>query len=423
MTKTRASTKAMSERVAIVGGSRTPFAKSNGAYSELMAYELGRYAVNDLCDRLLNSPELIDFCVMGCVISDPRTSNLAREIVLSSKIPQRKPAFSVSMACISANVAISSAANMIRLGQGQIAVAGGAETFSDAPIRISKGLRQALAKSQKAKGIGDYWKLLSSLRPRDISLDYPSATEFSTGHTMGEGCERLAKRFGVTREESDLFAQRSHALALKAWKEGRYQNDVMTLNPKPSYVPVAQDDGPRESTLDQLVKLKPAFDPKFGIVTAASSSFFTDGASAVLLASERACGSESLTPIAFLVDEVFSASEPLDDLLIGPALTIPTLLSRNGLRADDIDVWEIHEAFAAQVLANLRKLESERIHIPMDKINTWGGSLSLGHPFGATGGRLVMTAARRLAEEKTQWAVVAGCAAGGQGSAMLIQRA
>lgn len=418
MTNSPTSTKAMRPPVAIIGGSRTPFIKSNGAFSDLLAFDLGQHAVNDLCDKLVKNVNLVDFCIMGNVISDPRTSNVAREVVFASKIPKTTPAFSVSMACISANVAISSAANMIRLGDAQMVIAGGVETFSDPPIRLSSGLRRTLVRSQKAKGVMDYWKLLTQLRMRDLSLDYPSAKEFSTGHTMGEGCERLAKRFNIKREESDAFALRSHQLAAKAWEDGRYDGDVTTVNAKPSFKPIMRDDGPRPSTLEQLAKLKPAFDPQFGIVTAASSSFFTDGASAILLASPDA----GLAPIALLVDEVFSSSEPVDDLLVGPALTIPKLLAKNNLTADDINVWEIHEAFAAQVLANLKLLESSGIHIPMEKINTWGGSLSLGHPFGATGGRLVLTAARRLAHEGGRWAVVSGCAAGGQGSAMLIQK-
>lgn len=408
----------MRSPAAIVGGSRTPFMKSNGAFADLMAFDLGKHAVNDLCEKFVKHLNLIDFCIMGNVIADPRTPNVAREVVFASKVPKSTPAFSVSMACISANMAISSAANMIRLGEAQIVVAGGVETFSDPPIRLSSGLRRMLVRSQKAKGVVDYWKLLTQLRMRDLSLDYPSATEFSTGHTMGEGCERLAKRFNIKREESDAFALRSHQLAAKAWEDGRYDGDVTTVNAKPSFKPVTRDDGPRPSTLEQLAKLKPAFDPQFGIVTAASSSFFTDGASAILLASLDS----GLEPLALLIDEVFSSSEPVDDLLVGPALTIPKLLSKNNLTADDIDVWEIHEAFAAQVLANLKLLESKGVHIPIEKINTWGGSLSIGHPFGATGGRLVLTAAQRLAQEGGKLAVVSGCAAGGQGSAMLIQR-
>ncbi len=423
MTRHSTSDKGTRSAPAIVGGCRTPFIKSNGAFATLISYELGRFAVNALLDKTGLKADIVQALAMGTVISDPRTSNVAREVVLSSALPNTVPAHTVTMACISSNMAATSIADMIRLRHIEVGIAGGCETFSDPPIRVSRRVRMALAKASKAKGVGDYLRLLRTLSLADLRLDFPSPTEFSTNETMGQGCERMAKQLGISREESDRFAQRSHALAGKAWSEGKYDIDVVAVDVPPHFHKVSRDDGPRpNSTSADLAKLKPAFDAEFGVVTAASSSFFTDGASAVLLMSDALCQKLSQKPLAHLIDYVYAASDPLHELLFGPARTIPSLLERNGLKVADIDVWELHEAFAAQVLANLKFLAPTIGEIPMDKLNLWGGSLSLGHPFGATGGRLLLTAAKRLEAENGRFAVVSGCAAGGLGSAILLER-
>jgi acetyl-CoA acyltransferase len=406
----------------IVAGNRTPFLKSNGAYKNLMAHDLGRHAVTGLLQRTGLDPQAVEQVVMGTVVSDPRTSNVAREISLGAGIPNTAVAYTTTQA--------------IRGGHVGVAIVGGTETFSDPPIRLSKHLRQALSRLQKAKGPNDYFKVPKDLGPKDLVPDIPSPAEFSTGLTMGQSCERMGKAWGVTREEADELAARSHVLAHRAWEEGRFADEVTPVQAPPRFDAVERDDGPRgDTTVDVLAKLKPAFDREFGTVTAGSSSFLTDGASSVLMMSRAKAEELGMDALSVIADYVYAATDPLDELLLGPALTIPVLLARNGLKTEDVGVWEIHEAFSAQMVANMKALDDgnlarERLGMskpvgrpPLEQTNVWGGSLSLGHPFGATGGRLLTTASRRLQLEGKRYAVIAGCAAGGQGSAILLENA
>lgn len=420
----------------LVDGVRTPFLKSNGAFKELMSWDLGRLAIAGLMARSGLDPKAVELVVMGTVVQDPRTSNLARESMLGAGLPHSTPAFTTTLACISSNVACTTLVDQIQLGRIDVGVAGGAESFSDPPIRLSKSLRQALVRMQKVRGAKGWLDILAELSPEDIIPDIPSAAEFSTGLTMGQSCERFAKRLGVSRADSDAFAARSHVLADRAWQEGRLADEVLAVPLPPTMELVMRDDGPRgDSTAEGLARLSPAFDKEFGLITAGSSSFLTDGGSAVLLASRDAAQRHGLTVRAVVRDYVYAAGDPLEELLAGPALSVPRLLERNGLMPRDIGVWEIHEAFAAQVLANLRMLADKRfleekagwskgtIEVPVEKINPWGGSLSIGHPFGATGARLLTTAAHRLEVSGERYAIVTGCAAGGHGSAILLEHA
>jgi acetyl-CoA acetyltransferase family protein len=421
-------------RPVIVAGNRTPFLRLGGVYVKLMIYDFGRHAVQGLLARSGLDPKHVETVVMGTVIQDPRTSNVAREIALGAALPQNVTAYTTTLACVSANVAATTVADQIRLGLCDVAIVGGTESFSDPPIRLSKDLRQALFEMNSAKKPADYLNIAKRLRPDDLIPDIPSASEFSTNQTMGAACERMAKRFDISRKASDEMAARSHQLAAKAWEDGIMHDEVVPVQVPPDFKTVEKDNGPRgDSTVESLGKLRPAFDKKYGIVTAGSSSFFTDGASAVLLMSAERADELGMDARAAIVDYVYDAGDPLDELLLGPAWTIPQLLDRSGLDIGDIDVWEIHEAFAAQMVANLQVLADEtwckaRLgrdkafgEIPMDKLNLWGGSLSIGHPFGATGGRLLTTAAHRLQVEGGKYAVIAGCAAGGQGSAILLE--
>lgn len=424
----------LAREAVLVDGVRTPFMRSNGAFKDVMSWELGRIAIAGLLAKTGVDPKVVEVVAMGTVVQDPRTSNLAREAMLGAGLPQTTPAYTTTLACISANVAATTLVDQIHLGRVDVAIAGGAESFSDPPIRLSKSLRQALVKMQKVKGAKGWLDILSELSPEDIIPDIPSAAEFSTGLTMGESCERFAKRVGVSRRDSDEYAARSHVLADRAWKEGRYADEVLAVPLPPKMDIVKMDDGPRgDSTPESLGSLKPAFDRDFGLITAGSSSFLTDGGSAVLLTSREGAERNGLEPRAIIRDYVYAAGDPLEELLAGPALAVPRLLERSGLSAKDVGVWEIHEAFAAQMVANLRLLADKKfleektgwhkgpIEIPLDKVNPWGGSLSIGHPFGATGGRLLSTAAHRLQVTGERWAVVTGCAAGGHGSAILLE--
>lgn len=421
--------------IAIIEGVRTPFRKSHQAFVDLTPLDLGRAVLSGLISRFNFDLELIDHLALGTVIHNPSTPNLARECLLAAGLPVTIPAHTVSLACISSNMAATNVANMIHQGGSDIAIFSGVDTCSDPPIRVSRQVRKALVRLEKAKGPIDIIKELSSISLRKALLEIPKVVEFSNGKSMGDGAEILAKQAGTTREEADQFAARSHILAAKAQTDGLFDEDIIAVHVPPKCQLVDKDDGPRgDTTVEKLAKLKPAFDKKFGVCTAGNSSFLTDGASAVLLTSKKAAEQRKLEPKGWLRDYVYKAGDALTEMLSGPALTIPYLLERNGLKVEDIDVWEIHEAFAAQVVSNLKNLASDAYakdrlkmnravgKIPLEKINTWGGSLSLGHPFGATGGRLLWTATRRLHKEDGRWAIIASCAAGGHGCAMLIEK-
>jgi acetyl-CoA acetyltransferase family protein len=422
-------------RVVLVEGVRTPFLRSQTAFTDLMAYELGAMAVSGLLARSRLDAAEVDLLIMGTVLAEPRTSNIAREIGLASGIPNTCPAYTVTSACISANVAIEQAARAIATGAANVAIAGGAETLSDVPIRFSRPLRRRLIASQKARGPVDYFRLLSGLAPRDLRPEIPAIAEFSTGLTMGDNGERLAKRLGLTRQAQDAFALASHQRAARATAEGLYASQIVPAFVPPDFAPIAADNGIRaDSSLEKLSKIPPAFDRTFGTVTAGNSSFLTDGAAACLLMSEEKAQELGMTPLAAIAGSSFVAIDPVDELLLGPVFSIPKALAAAGISFDDVGVWEIHEAFAAPVLAAIQLLADadfcrQRLGlsgalgtIPGERLNSWGGSLSLGHPFGATGARLVTTCAQRLEHEGARYGVVTACAAGALGHALVLER-
>lgn len=407
----------------VVDGARTPFLRSGTGFADLMSYELGSRAVAGLMIRADLDPERIDRLVMGTVIQEPRTSNLAREIGLAAGLPQHVPAYTVTAACTSANVAIQTAMEAIAIGTADVVLAGGAETLSDVPIRFSKPVRQRLIASQKARGPADYAKLLAGLKPADIMPDTPAIAEFSTGLTMGENAERLAKRYQITREAQDQYALASHQRAARAIEMGLLADQIVPTPTPPDFVPQAADNGVRgDSTLEKLASLSPVYDKKFGTVTAGNASFLTDGAAVCLLMSEDALKAQGREPLARIVASVAVALDPVEELLLGPAFAIPQLLEAAGITLQDVGVIELHEAFASQMLANLQVLEAKCGPLDREKLNAWGGSLAIGHPFGATGARLVTTAARRMKAENARWGLVAACAAGALGHAMLLER-
>lgn len=423
------------QNVVLVDGCRIPFLRSGSAYKDLMAYDLGRMALSGLLSRSGIDASLVDRVIMGTVIQEVRTSNIARDASLAAGFPNTVPATTVTLACISSNMAITTGVEAIQSGQAEIVVAGGVETMSDVPIRFKRSIRKRLIASQKAKSPLDFLKLLKGLRLKDLAPEVPAVSEFSTGEVMGESADRLAAMFGVSREEQDEYALRSHLLAAQANDEGLFGKELIPAPVPPSFETVTSDNGYRaDSTMEKLAKLKPAFIKPHGSVTAGNSSFLTDGASATLIMTEKKALELGYTPIAYLRDYTYVAQDPKDELLLGPAYATPKVLDAAGKSLKDIDVFELHEAFAGQVLSVLTALNSESFaknklnrkkavgEIPMDKLNTRGGSLSLGHPFGATGARLVTMAANRLIDEDGQFALVAACAAGGHGHAMLIER-
>lgn len=418
-----------------IDGCRTPFLRAGTGFGELTANDLARTVLKGLLVRTGLDPATVGRIIMGCVIQNVHTSNVAREAALGAGFPNHVPAFTVTMACISSSQAISSAVDLIRTGQTDIVVAGGTDSLSDIPIQLKKNLRTRIIESRKAKSLQDYVGLLSGFSPGDLIPEIPAIAEYSTGETMGESADKLAATFNVSREEQDEYALRSHHSAARGWDGGPLDEEVMSVSVPKDFEPITRDNVFRTDTsMEKLASLPPVFVKPFGTITAGNSSPLTDGASATLWMSREKAEKYGFEPRAVVREYEFVARDPGEELLLGPAYAIPKILGRANLDLDDIDVFELHEAFAGQVLAVLKALESpkfalERLglrdpvgRIPMDKLNVFGGSLSLGHPFGATGARLVTTAVNRLHRENGHFALVAACAAGGLGHAMLIER-
>ncbi|CAL1287789.1 unnamed protein product [Larinioides sclopetarius] len=421
------------KNVVLVEGVRTPFLLSGTDYFNIMAHDLQRHAFLSLLRRTGIPKDIIDYIIVGTVIQEVKTSNIAREASLGAGLSLATPAHTVTQACISANQAISTASGMLATGQIDVAIAGGVEFLSDVPIRFNRSMRKLMLTANKAKTPMQKLGLLMKLRPSLLAPELPGVAEFSTGETMGHSGDRLAATFNVTRSEQDDYAIRSHSLAEKATKEGLL-SDIETIFVPGKDKPISRDNGIRVSTKEQLAKLKPAFIRPHGTVTAANASFLTDGASACLLMTEEKALSLGLKPKAYLRDFVYTSQDPKDQLLLGPTYSTAKILDKTGLSLKDIDVFEFHEAFAGQILANFKAMDSDwfaqnylnrkqKVGVPpLEKFNLWGGSLSLGHPFGATGVRLVTTAANRLIKEGGQYALVAACAAGGLGHGMIVER-
>jgi acetyl-CoA acyltransferase len=422
-------------KVVFIDGVRTPFSKSPGPYGKLKSYDLGREALSALKKRHPKLKETCEQVTMGCVIHNAATSNIARECLIGAGYDLSTPASTVTQACISANRAITNTVEAIEAGCMKVAVAGGVESTSDAPVRISDSFKAVLMKAQKAKGFADYWGLFKQFKFKDLVPVAPAIAEFSTGQTMGQDADRLAARFGVTRLEQDEFALRSHSLAAKAWEDGKFANEVAPVMVAPEFNVIEQDNTfYPDSNLQKLSSLKPVFVRPNGSITAGNASPLTDGASACLLMDVNEAKKQGYQAKVAIYGYSYSAHNPDGELLLGPAFTIPKLLNEAGLSIADISVFEIHEAFAGQVLANLKALQDKDFcvehlglkdafgEIPVDKINLQGGSLSLGHPFGATGGRLLISACRQLSESDGKYALISACAAGGQGSSILLKK-
>ncbi|XP_063967826.1 trifunctional enzyme subunit beta, mitochondrial-like [Lytechinus pictus] len=422
------------KNIVLVEGVRTPFLMSGTEYKDLMPHDLQREAMKGLIERTSIPKDSVDHIVVGTVIQEVKTSNVAREAALEAGFSDRVPAHTVTMACISSNQAITSGMGMLASGQADTIIAGGVDFMSDAPIRHSRQMRKFMLNLGKAKTAGAKMSLASRhLSMAALAPELPAVAEFSSNESMGHSADRLAAAFGVSRQEQDDYSIRSHTLADKATKEGLLTDRLTYIVPKTGKA-VEADNGIRPSSEAQMARLKPAFIKPHGTITAANASFLSDGASACLIMTEEKALAMGYKPKAYLRDYVYVAQDPTDQLLLGPAYSIPKVLARSGLTLDDIDVFEIHEAFAGQILANLNALgsdywcqnflgaKSKLGAIPMDKMNLWGGSLSIGHPFGATGVRLATTSANRLEKEDGQFAVLAACAAGGHGHAMVVER-
>ena len=421
-------------RVAIVAGLRTPFARSGTVLKSLSAIELGKRCVSELLQRSEIDPKLVEAIVYGTVVPSVLAPNIAREVSLLPMLPRGVQSFTVSRACASANQAITDAADQIALGHADVIIAGGAESLSNVPILHSRGMSDALVAASKAKTFGGRVRALAAVRPRDLIPITPAIAEPSTGESMGESAEKMAKINHIPRDEQDQFALRSHRLAAAGTHDGRLTDEIVPVFVPPAFDPVSSDNGIRSDTsFEALSALKPVFDRKYGTVTAGNSSPLTDGASAILLMSEDRAKAHGFEPLAYIRSYSYAALDPGEQLLMGPVLAAPVALQRAGLTLADMDLVEMHEAFAAQILCNLKGFESkewaERAgfskpvgEVDRARLNVMGGSISIGHPFGATGGRILTTLANELARRGGQFGLMTVCAAGGMGHAMVIER-
>ncbi len=421
-------------RTAVIAGCRSPFARSGTVFARMSAIELGRCVVRELLARTEVPPEEVGQLVFGTVVHDPQAPNMAREVGLAT-LPREVPAVTVSRACASSNQAVADGANLIEGGQAGFVVAGGAECLSRIPMLVSGRLSRALVAASRAKTLGARLKGLAAVRPRDLVPVAPAIAEYSTGETMGEAAERMAKENGISRQDQDQWALGSHRKACAAAEDGRLAAEIAPVYVPPDYRVATRDNGIRADTSEAaLSALRPVFDRAFGSVTAGNSSPLTDGASAVLLAAPDRARAVGLEPLGYIRSYAFSALDPAGQLLQGPAYAAPVALDRAGISMADVDAMEMHEAFASQVLSNLRALDSESFcrdelgrgrvgHPRLDSINAMGGSIAIGHPFGATGTRLTTTLLNELRRRDGQFGLLTACAAGGLGFAMVVERA
>jgi acetyl-CoA acyltransferase len=423
-------------RVAIVAGCRTPFVKSGTVFKDLSAVEMARLATRELLVRTEIAPAEVDQVIFGQVIPSVLVPNVAREVSLLPQFPKTIPAYSLNRACASSNQAIAAAHDQIALGQADVVLAGGTESLSDIPILHSKRFAELLVEAGKAKTLGRRLGALAKARLRDLVPVTPAIAEPSTGETMGQSAEKMAKENGITREAQDAYALRSHRLAAQGTADGRLTAEIAPVFVPPAYQPaVTSDNGIRaDSTLEQLAALKPVFDRRYGSVTAANASPLTDGASAVLLMSDEAARALGYVPAAYIRSYAVAAVDPGDQLLMGPAFAVPKALERAGLAWKDLGLVEMHEAFASQVLSNIQAFESDiwaRDHlgraervgdVNWDSLNVMGGSIAIGHPFGATGGRITTTLANEMGRRDVQFGLISVCAQGGMGFAMVLER-
>ncbi len=422
-------------RVAIVAGVRTPFAKAGTAFKSISAIDLGKLCVAELLQRTNLDGKEVQALVFGTVIPSVVSPNIAREVSLLPLLPKGVQAFSVSRACASANQAITDAADQIALGHLDVAIAGGSESLSNIPILHAQGFADALVLASKAKSLPARLKALARIRPKDLIPITPAIAEPSTGETMGQSAEKMAKLNAIAREEQDHFALRSHRLAAAGSADGRLTAEIMPVYVPPKFDSIlTSDNGIREDTsYEALAALRPVFDRKYGSVTAGNSSPLTDGGACVLLMNEEKARALGYPSLGIIRSYAYAALDPGEQLLQAPVLAAPIALKRAGLSLKDIDLVEMHEAFAAQVLSNLKGFESkywaERAgfsqpvgEVDRAKLNVMGGSIAIGHPFGATGARITTTLLNELRRRGGQFGLMTVCSAGGMGFAMVVER-
>jgi acetyl-CoA acyltransferase len=431
------SLQANGRRAAIVDGLRTPFAKQGTVFKNLSALDLGRIVSGELISRSDIDPDLIEQVVYGQVIPSVRIHNIAREIVLSTGLPPQTDAYSVSRACATSYQTTINLMRAIEDGTIDCGLAGGAESTSVVPLTVTRELQQALLKADQADSLIERGRALADVRPADLVPQEPTLEEPSTGETMGEGAEHMAKVNQISRQAQDEFAHRSHVLAAEAWDEGKFDGEVMALHVPPEYeVTVTQDTIVRhDSQLEDYADLPPVFDKRHGTITAGNSSPLTDGASALIMMAEEKARAHGLPILGYIRSYAFTAVDPGDQLLIGPAYATPLALERAGMTLEDMALIDQHEAFSAQILSVIQAFESAEFarqnlgreepvgKVDWDRFNVNGGSIALGHPFAATGVRQIIQTLHELRRRGEQFALCGACAAGGLAAAVVLEGA
>ena len=424
-----------SRRVAIIAGLRTPFAKANTVLKDARGVDLARHVARELLYRTELEGHLVDEVIWGQVVPSPLVPNVAREVSLLPQFPPSVPAYTLNRACASGAQAVQNAADQIAVGHADIILAGGVESLSDVPVLHSRRMSGILVEASKARSLGARLRILSRVRPRDLVPLAPAVAEPSTGESMGQSAEKMAKENHISREAQDRIALMSHERAAAAMADGRMTAEIAPwFGGRGMDEPVTADNGIRTDTsLEKLAALKPVFDRRYGTVTAGNSSPLTDGAACVLLMAEDRARALGYQPLAFIRSYAVAAVDPGWQLLMGPALAVPRALSRAGLAWSEIGVLEIHEAFAAQVLSNVQAWGSaewaSRLGLPgpagevdWDRTNLMGGSIAVGHPFGATGCRIITSLAHEMNRRDVQFGMLSICAQGGMGYAMVLER-
>jgi acetyl-CoA acyltransferase len=422
------------ERIAVVAGLRTPFAKQATAFHGVPAVDLGKIVVNELLQKHDIDPSIIDQLVFGQVVQMPEAPNIAREIVLGTGMNVHTDAYSVSRACATSFQSTVNVTEAIMAGYVDVGVAGGADSTSVAPIGVSKKFARTLLDLSKARSLGQKISLIRQLGLKDLMPVPPAVAEYSTGLSMGQTAEQMAKTHNISREAQDELSHRSHTLATKSWQEGKLDGEVMAVHSEPYKSFIEKDNCIREnSDLAGYKKLRPCFDRKHGTVTAATSTPLTDGASAIVLMREGRAKELGYKPLGYIKSYAFAAIDVWEDMLMGPSYATPLALKRAGMELKDLDLIEMHEAFAAQALANMKMFASTKFareqlgqdkaigEIDMTKFNVMGGSLAYGHPFAATGTRLIVQTLNELNRRGGGTGLTTACAAGGLGAAMIVE--
>ena len=423
-------------RIAIVDGCRTPFVKSGTDFANMDVIDLASVAAAELVARSGIDPMEIDMSVFGVVVPALHAPNLGREVVFRTSLPARVPGVTVNLACASSTRALTFGAAAILSGEVDVVLTGGAESLSNVPIQFSRKAARTFMELGRAKTLPAKMAAIGRLRPADLTPVAPAIAEYTTGMTMGESAEKMAKENDISRRAQDEIALLSHQRAAAAAADGRLAAQIVPAFPPPRYdKAVSADNGVRgDSSMEALEKLKPVFDRRYGTLTAGNSSPLTDGGAAVLLMSEEKAKALGLTPLGYLRSYAFTALNPGEQLLQGPAYAAPAALDAAGVKLADIDLVEMHEAFAAQILSNMKAFASKKFAseelgrsepvgtIDFERFNVTGGSIAIGHPFGATGARVTTQLLYELRRRDLNLGLVTICAAGGVGFSMVVER-